>query len=186
LEVIDLQNGRSRDVAAPEEWSGIFGLIELSNGQVWAYGGTAHMFCTGAFIARVDGRTAKSLYDMPFCQGQGPDSRRGRSANPVTAIVEVEQGRLLIFAYDEVVTSDLSLKHRRHFARLELRYERGRPDAVSSSPAVRALHVGDGHAPRVVLATARDGYAELDQAGLRSHALRETKLPDACSRGLTP
>ena len=35
LEVIDLQAGQARNVASREGWAGVFGLIELSSGQVW-------------------------------------------------------------------------------------------------------------------------------------------------------
>jgi hypothetical protein len=184
LEVIDLQTGLARDVPSRDGWSGVFGLVELSNGQIWAYGGTAHMFCTGAFITRVDGGSARHLYDVPFCQGQGRRPEPRKSANPVTQIVELDRGRVLIFAYGEVSISDLSLKTWHPFTRLKLRYQPGRPDAVSSYPAVRAIHVVDSQRPRLVLATARDGYAELDPSGLQQHALVEPKVEDVCSRGV--
>lgn len=184
LEVIDLQTGLARDVPSRDGWSGVFGLVELSNGQVWAYGGTAHLFCTGAFITRVDGGAARRLYDVPFCQGQGRRPEPRKSANPVTQIVELDRGRVLIFAYGEVSISDLSLKNWRPFTRLKLRYQPGRPDTVSSYPAVRAIHVVDAQRPRLVLATARDGYAELDPSGLHQHALAEPKVEDVCSRGV--
>lgn len=184
LEVIDLQTGLARDVPSQEGWSGVFGLVELSNGQVWAYGGTAHLICTGAFVSRVDGGAERRLYDVPFCQGQGRHPQPSKSAKPVTQIVELDRGRVLIVAYGEVSISDLSLKNWRPFAQLELRYQPGRPDAVSSYPAVRAIHVADAQRPRLVLATARDGYAELDPSGLRQHALADQKVEDVCSRGV--
>jgi hypothetical protein len=142
------------------------------------------MFCTGAFINRVDGGAARPLYDVPFCQGQGRHPEPRKSANPVTQIVELDRGRVLVFAYGEVSISDLTLKNWRPFARLKLRYQPGRPDAVSSYPAVRAIHVADAQRSRLVLATARDGYVELDPSGLRQHALAEPKIEDVCSRGV--
>ena len=181
LEVIDLQTGRARDVTTREGWSGVFGLIELSNGQVWAFGGMAHLFCTGAFIARVDTGAASFIYDVPFCQGQG--RKPGKSADPVTHIIEPEKRHILIFAGNDVSSSNLHLTSWRRFAKLKLRYEPGRPDAVSNYPAVHAIHVANENPPRLVLATARDGYVGLGRSGLHPHALPETKMPDVCSRG---
>ena len=100
----------------------------------------------------------------------------------MTRIIETAKGHVLIFADDEVFSTGLDLKKWRKFARLGLRYRPGRPDAVSSYPAVHAIHMANADPSRLVLATARDGYVELDRSGLQSHALPTTRLPDTCSR----
>ena len=44
------------------EWEGVYGFVELRDGQVWAYGGLSHMDIDEAFIRRVDRGMAEEIF----------------------------------------------------------------------------------------------------------------------------
>ncbi len=42
-------------------WEGVYGFIEIHEGQVWVYGGTSHMGFNSGIIVRVDEGKARPV-----------------------------------------------------------------------------------------------------------------------------
>ena len=95
LAVIDFDKGTVRELDDPP--AGVYGLVETTDGRVWAYGGTIHIWMHQAFVSSVDGVTVKKLYDSKFVDKRRPD----RPTLPITHLVSVRGGRsFLAFSYD--------------------------------------------------------------------------------------
>lgn len=150
-------------------WSGVYGFVELSDGQVWAYGGTMHMGISDAFIGRVDDLVGRSLftYKTPNFDDLGTLVPFG-PVLPVTQILE-DGDALLVLAYSDVFRVDRRLTNWEKTADLRLRYTWGRRDAVGAYPAVRAVLPPSRPAGPVLLATASDGLIELDGSRVKTH-----------------
>ena len=78
---------------------------------------------------------------------------------------------MLVFSYDDVFRVDKTLKTWKQFATLSLQYRPGRPDAMGSYPAVRAVHPPSRDGEPYVLATSGDGYVLLQGAKATMHGL---------------
>ena len=61
------------------QWPGVYGFVQLRDGQVWAFGGTSHMGFHHGFISRVDRDKRESLakFEPPREQGQKPPTPIG-------------------------------------------------------------------------------------------------------------
>ena len=144
-------------------WEGLYGFIELRDGQVWAFGGTSHMGSSSGSVTRIDEsrpRQLSSFGSHPEIE-KAPDPRR--PILPITHIVE-EDGSLLIFSYSDVFRVDKALKSWKKVATLQIQYRWGRPDAVGSYPSVQVVHPPIREGGPYVLATVGDGYVLLDGA----------------------
>jgi hypothetical protein len=167
---LDLNNGMVTTIEPPPSrergvqalWQGIYGFIELADGQVWAYGGTSHFGLNEGQITRVDEgetRTLVSFHSHVNVPQPEPDPNRPRM--PITHILE-EKGGLLVLSYNDVFRVDKSLKSWKEVANLEIQYRWGRPDAVGAYPAVSAIHPPSREGEPYLLATIGDGNVFLD------------------------
>jgi hypothetical protein len=123
---------------------GVYGFVELADGQVWAYGGTMH-FSSSGFIARVDRGKLEVLGRYSSDKKAKTDSPPKLPRYPITHIIPDPKGiGLLVFAYHDLFRVDPKLKNWRHLGKIELRYRWGRPDAIGAYPALRTVHaLGD-------------------------------------------
>jgi hypothetical protein len=142
-------------------WQGVYGFIELRDGQVWAFGGTSHMGSNYGEITRIDVAEPRTLFafDPPEDPEKEPDPNLPRM--PITHIVE-ENGGLLVFSYSDVFRVDKELKSWKKVATLMIQYRWGRPDAVGAYPSVCAVHPPRRPGGPYLLATIGDGYVRLD------------------------
>lgn len=150
-------------------WEGVYGFVELRDGQVWAFGGTSHMGLNSGYITRIDGaepRPLSSFETFPDPEKK-PDPDRPRL--PITHVVE--DGGLLVFSYSDVFRVDKELKTWKAFTTLAIQYRWGRPDAVGSYPSVCAVHPPTRGGEPYVLATVADGYVLLEGTKATSHGL---------------
>ncbi|MHC5540423.1 hypothetical protein ACYOEI_19555, partial [Singulisphaera rosea] len=145
----------------PPFWEGIYGFVTLRDGQVWAFGGTSHMFTNSAHITRVDGDEPRPLFHFQPHPGLENEPDPGRPRFPITHIVEEDDGPL-VFSYSDVFRVDRELKAWKKVATLEIQYRWGRPDAVGAYPSVCAVHPPRRGGDPYVLATVADGYVLLD------------------------
>jgi hypothetical protein len=148
----------SREPGVQVFWRGIYGFIELADGQVWAYGGTSHFGLNEGQITRVDDGEARAIVSFQSrvnVPQPEPDPNRPRMA--ITHILE-EKGGLLVFSYSDVFRVDKAFKAWNKAATLKIQYRWGRPDAMGAYPAVRAVHPRRREGEPYLLATIGDGY----------------------------
>lgn len=179
---VDLAEGKlaeiappsSRDPRLPAFWQGIYGFVALRDGQVWAFGGTAHMGIGEGTITRVDTAAPRVLYSASigpiFEEDAKPPPKPDRPRVPITHVVEEADG-LLVFAYSDVFRVDRALQTWKLAGTLEIDYRWGRPDAVGAYPAVQAVHPPARPGGPYVLATVADGYVVFDGAKASPRAL---------------
>jgi hypothetical protein len=160
----------SREPDRQAYWEGIYGFIELRDGQVWAFGGSSHMGFNSGYVTRVDGGDPRPLF--AFEPPNGPEDRpdSGRPTMPITHVLE-ENGELLVFSYSDILRVDKTLKSWKKVATLEIQYRSGRPDAVGSYPAVGVVHPPLRKGEPYVIATIGDGYVLMDGAKVTAHGL---------------
>jgi hypothetical protein len=158
------REGEKREDGPKDEgWEGVYGFVELPDGQVWAYGGTSHFGSNSAFIRRVDGAKIESLAqfdnDEEFKAAmQGKEvPRPDRPVLPITHIIQ-ERDHLLVFSYNDIFRTDARLKLWSKVHELNIRYRWGRPNAMGSYPSVRAVHLPGGQDGGLLCATALDSY----------------------------
>jgi hypothetical protein len=155
LAVVDLEKWTVRELDDPP--AGVYGLIETTEGRIWAYGGTMHMWMHQAFVSSVDG-AGKKLFDSGFVSKKRAD----RPTLPITQLVAVRGGRsFLAFSYHQVFEVDSKFSRWRKLPEFTAHYHAGRPDAVGSYPAVRSLYVLSEAPLHLLVATALDGWMEL-------------------------
>ena len=152
---VDLSSGKRQSIAgikrrneeAGEGWDGVYGFIELRDGQVWAYGGVSHMGFNEAFIRRVDkGKAEELLRSDNSAAIKARMERRNtpkpdRPKLPITHMIEGRDGSLLVFAYSDIFRTDTKLNRWTKLHELDIQYRWGRPDAVGSYPSVSAVHL---------------------------------------------
>lgn len=167
---VDLVGGTIKSIEPPPSrrpdreafWNGIYGFIELCDGQVWAFGGTSHMGFNYGEIVRVDVARPQTLFafEPPDEPEKEPDP--GRPRLPITHIVEEGDGRLLVFSYSDLFRADRALLTWKKAATLNISYRWGRPDAVGAYPSVCAVHPPGRPGGPYLLATVGDGYVLLE------------------------
>jgi hypothetical protein len=165
---VDLQSGtvvvikppRERAPAGQDFWYGVYGFVERRDSQVWAFGGMSHMGVNGAFIARVDEAEPRLMYSFRPSRVRDDKPDPGRPRMPITHIYEEKDG-LLVLSYSDVFNVDSGLKSWKKLAVLHIAYRGGRPDAVSSYPAVRAVHLPQREGEPYLVATVANGYVGL-------------------------
>ena len=84
-----------------------------------------------------------------------PAQAQSWPSRPITHVVEEDDG-LLVVAYSDVFRVDKALKSWKRVATLKIQYRWGRPDAIWSYPAVRAVHPPRHAGEPYVLATVAD------------------------------
>jgi hypothetical protein len=150
----------------PAYWRGVYGFIELRDGQVWEYGGTSHMGSTDGEIVRVDGPAPRILYAFDFGEDAGP----GQPRLPFTHILEEDSG-LLVFSYHEIFRVARTLTAWKQAGTLKIRYRWGRPDAVGTYPSVRAIHSPRLPGEPYLIATIGDGFVSWSGDKTTPHAI---------------
>ncbi len=155
-----LQPPPSGDPHEKAFWSGVYGFIELHDGQIWAYGGTMHMGFNNGYVTRIDAPKPQPLFQFQSAGDPANDPPRGQPRRPFTHLLE-EKMAVRVFSYDDVFLVDQALKTWRPVARLDLGYRWGRPDAVGVYPAIRAIHPPARPGEPYILATILNGYVLL-------------------------
>jgi hypothetical protein len=154
--------------ASPE---GVYGFVELPDGQVWAFGGMMHFLSSG-FIARVDRGKWEVLGSYEGDRQAKPDSTPKRPRYPITHVVPDPQGDgLLVFAYRDLFRVDAELKTWRHLGTIELRYRPGRPDAMGSYPALRAVRAVGDKSGDLIGTSARDGLLRIREGRVTQYVV---------------
>jgi hypothetical protein len=151
-------------------WEGIYGFIELRDGQVWAFGGTSHMGLNQGYVTRIDGTEPRPLVAFEPTREVEKKPDPDQPSLPITHVAEEKDG-LLVFSYSDVFRVAKSLKNWKKVATLEIQYRWGRRDAVGAYPSVRAVHPPSRDGEPYVLATVGDGYVLLEGAKAISHSL---------------
>jgi hypothetical protein len=176
---VDLASGAATSVAPPPArepdehtgWDGVYGFIELRDGQIWAFGGTSHLGMNSSFITRVDGAGSRLLHETT---DSGPRDEEPRLVAgpqvPITHIMEENDG-LLVLAFSDAYRVDKELKSWKKIAELKVHYRWGRPDAMGSYPSIRAVHPPSRPGEPYILATVGDGYVLFDRKNTTSRRL---------------
>ncbi|WP_165069846.1 ligand-binding sensor domain-containing protein [Paludisphaera rhizosphaerae] len=170
---VDLRTGTIAEIPPPPQpptkfdpkpkpyWPGVYGFVELRDGQVWALGGVLHMGLAEAWIIRVDALMPSVLLarskppNVDFAQMPvGPVA-------PVTHVVERDDD-LIVLSYSDIFRVDKALKDWKSADELDIRYKSGRPDAMASYPAVQALLPPSRVGESIVVATAGEGLIVLN------------------------
>ncbi len=147
-----------------DHWDGIYGFVELADGQVWAHGGTLHLGTHEAFVRRVDRGKGEELYltakadRFRSYKADPKPERPSKPYLPITHIVADGPDSLLVLSYGELFRTDPKLGVWNRVRDIDLQYRVGRPDAVSPYPAIRAVHKLDGPGGGLLCATGLDGY----------------------------
>jgi hypothetical protein len=159
LAVVDLRGWSARELesARPAEAQAIHGFVETADGHVWAYGGTMLMGAHGSVIMAVDQEPITKLFELPLGRPEKPD----RPSMPVTHVVPVTEGSVLVFAFDQVFETDARLGSWRRLPKFEAQRRSGRPDVVSAYPGAISVHLLGRSPRRLAIATALDGWVEL-------------------------
>ncbi len=164
------QSGAATTVSEPK-LHGIYGVGELPDGTVIAWGGMMHMGATSATIERVEGKGVKTIYSWDRL-AEGTQPTEGPQS-PITHIVAESPKRLLVFSFDGVFRTDLAFTHFDRASDLAaLHYGNGRPDAMGVYPALLAVHPLGG-AEGLILATHGDGYLLLSDGVVKARSPQE-------------
>jgi hypothetical protein len=170
---LDLKAGKAGKVETVEgSGRNVYGFVELPDGQVWTYGGTMHLGLCSGFIARVDRGKLEELASFSRFGRDEADVPPKQPRYPITHVLPDPKGDgLLVFAYRDLFRVDANLTNWQHLAGVELRYRWGRPDAVGSYPALRAvLPVGDGSGD-LICTTARDGLLRIREGQVTQYVV---------------
>jgi hypothetical protein len=172
---VDLATGEARKIDGTEPgpqglpwWSGIYGFVQLHDGQVWAHGGTMHMGVSSAFICRVDGAKTVELMRgdnkaaRRAAMEEKPPPKPDRPWLPITHILDERDGSLLVFSYNDLFRAEPGMKRWTKVREIRIRYRGGRPDAMGTYPAMIAVHPLDTKATRLICATAFEGYVLIE------------------------
>jgi hypothetical protein len=162
---LDLNAGKAGKIETLEGHSqGVYGFVELPDGQVWAYGGTMHMNLRSAFIKRVDHGKSEELASFGSFgrERDDPNGSPKQPRDPITHVIPDPAGDgLLVFAYRDLFRVDTKLTNWRYLGGVELRYRWGRPDAIGVYPALRRILAAEGKSGDLICATARDGLLRI-------------------------
>ena len=149
---------------------GVYGFIRLKDGQVWAYGGTSHMSLDQAFISRIDTAQPQTLYDnLDFLDSTPPTPRPAQPRAPITHIVELASGGLIVVAYRDVFTVDRQFKQWRLIGQIRLKLKPNEHPAMARYPDVRAVHLVDGSPDHIICSTGTYGMVRVGGTGDETH-----------------
>lgn len=158
LQVLDLQTGTPREIAGKNAWTGLRGIVELPDGQVWAFGGTSQAGGPSSFVARVEAN-GKST---PLWTASA-ERLAGAPGTPILQVVvgPGRQGAVAISAA-EVVEVDPSARQWKPLGSTGLQMQ------VASTRASGRAHL-DGD--RVIMGLATGGFLEIAPGQARRHVL---------------
>jgi hypothetical protein len=161
---------------------GVYGFVELPDGQVWAYGGTMHFLSSG-FIARVDRGKLEMLARFGDDPEVKPSAPQKLPRYPITHIIaDPKSNDLLVFAYLDLFRVDAQLKNWRHVGTVDLRYRWGRPDAMGSYPALRTVSAIGNQSGDLICATALDGLLRIREGQVTQYVVPDQIGDDRIDR----
>jgi hypothetical protein len=171
---LDLSAGKAGKVEALKDsyLSGVYGFVELPDGQVWAYGGTMHLGLSSGYIARIDRGKAEELRSFRMDRAAKPNAPPKEPRYPITHVMPDPKGDgLLVFAYRDLFRVDAGLTNWRHLGTIELRYRLGRPDAMGSYPALRTVLDAGDKSGDLICSTARDGLLRIREGRVTQYVV---------------
>jgi len=160
VQVLDLEGGALKDVALKGGWPGVVGFTELTDGQVWEFGGTQRTGEATSFIARVSpGAKPTVLY-----QAKGKDQSPSAPVTPVTHVLDdVQASRLLVVTHNSVFVTDPGLGAWQPLDAMGGGHRED--DAIYSFGQAHATSRG------ILLTLARGGFMEVTSEFTRRHLL---------------
>jgi hypothetical protein len=160
VQFIDLATSTRKEVAWKGGCSGLRGFAELSDGQIWAFGGTDRSGEMASYVVRLlPGQKPVLLH--------GAGGKHAAPAAPTTPITHVleeqDPARVLVLSHDGVSVSDANLTAWQPLDALVAGRREG--DAM--------VALGQAHATgnRVLLSLARGGFMEVTSEFTRRHLL---------------
>ena len=157
---LDLGSGEQVAIELKGGWTGVLGFAELSDGQVWAFGGKQGHSDGSSFIARV-GPGPKPLL---LYEGASKRPKAGAPGTPITHVLEdLAAGQVMVVSRDSVSLTDLGA---REWKPLEtMAGGRRTPDAMFALG--QAHRTGRG----LLLNLARGGFMEVTADYRRRHLI---------------
>jgi len=160
VHVLDLAAGTRKEVAWKGGWPGLRGFAELSDGQIWAFGGAEGAGEMASYVVRLlPGQKPILLHGE-----RGKHSVQSAPSMPITHVLEeLEPQRVLVVSHDGVSVSDTSLTHWQPLDALVAGHR--------ESDAMVALGQAHDIGHRVLLTLARGGFMEVTSEFTRRHLL---------------
>jgi len=156
---IDLATSARKEVAWKGGWPGLRGFAELSNGQLWAFGGTDRSGEMASYLVRLLPGPKPVLLHSP-----GGKHANAAPTSPITHVLEEQDAaHLLVVSHEGVFTSDANLSEWHPLDAMVAGRREG--DAMV---ALGQAHV-TGH--RVILSLARGGFMEVTAEFSHRHLL---------------
>jgi hypothetical protein len=157
---IDLLAGTQKDHANKAGWAGVRGFAELSDGQIWAFGGTSRGGGMTSFVSRLvpDAKLAP-LYAAAVKPRSTSEPR-----TPITHILEDQvAGKIVVVSQNNVLVSDRTLSTWKPLD--------GMPSGGREADALSAR--GQAHLSKrgVLLSLVRGGVMEVTGEFARRHML---------------
>ncbi|HEV3386998.1 MAG TPA: hypothetical protein VG097_19425 [Gemmata sp.] len=159
---LDLNAGKAGKVESPTDTypSGVHGFIELTDGQIWAYGGMRSLGFSTGFIARVDRGKFEPLGSYENFPEAGSPPKRPQSL--ITHIIPDPKGDgLLVFTNRELFRVDAKLANWRYLGSIGIRNSWGRSDAVDLTPELRSVLAAGDKSGDLLCPTASDGLLRI-------------------------
>jgi hypothetical protein len=175
---LDWKTGKLQTIESPLQngfpvyaLNGVYGMTELSDGHVWAYGGTSHMGLNSSLIGRVDRGTLEVVYTNEWL-AIGESRPPSKPFMPITHIVSIPNSdSLLVFSYSDVFRVDPNLKNWNRVCELPVHYRGGRPDAVGAYPSVKRVHLLPSSELDFICSTAFDGLVRYANGRIGLHPI---------------
>ena len=160
VQFVDLATSTRKEVVWKSGWPGLRGFAELSDGQIWAFGGTDRSGEMASYVLRLlPGQKPTLLYGT-----SGKRPAPGAPTTPITHVLEErDPSRVVVVSHDEVSVSDANLTSWQPLDAMVAGRREG--DAM--------MAVGQAHATghRVLLSLARGGFMEVTAEFSRRHLL---------------
>jgi hypothetical protein len=158
--VLDVATGTRKEITWKGGWPGLRGFAELSDGQIWAFGGVERGGDMASYIVRLlPGAKPVALHVT------GGKSRAAEApATPITHVLEEQDpARVLVVSHDGVFITDVNAASWRPLDAMAV----GRRESDST------VALGQAHAVahRVLLSLARGGFMEITADFTRRHLL---------------
>jgi hypothetical protein len=160
VQFLDLATSTRKEVAWKSGWPGVRGFAELSDGQVWALGGSDRTGEMSSYVVRLlPGQKPVLLHG----EG-GKHPVVGAPTGPITHVLEEQDpARVLVVSHDGVTVSDANLTHWQPLDAMVAGHR--------ESDALVALGQAHDAGHRVVLSLARGGFMEITAEFTRRHLL---------------
>jgi hypothetical protein len=158
VHVLDLETGKRTE--AEGKWPGVRGFAELSDGQVWAFGGNPRAGEMSSFVARLlPGPKPAMLYQVA-----GKRQPPSAPTTPITHVLEDEEAsRVVVVSHDGVSVTDRRLGEWKPL------------DAMGGGHREEDALYSLGQAHRtsrgILLTLARGGFMEITSEFTRRHLL---------------